>query len=119
MQQRSAEVTLPAKTPIDRFLWALSGTQRLMISLVFGLAVAALVLRVGWEYAFLCAYVAFAVCYLGLLLPTMLSSDAALTEARALRERLSEVRLFVVGRITVMKRLLNGASALALRIPPL
>jgi uncharacterized membrane protein len=96
MRQQSADVPLPARAPIDRFLWGLSGTQRATISLVFGLFVAALVFRTGWEYMFLCAYVAFAGCYLGLLLPTMLSGDVALTEARASREPASEARLFVV-----------------------
>jgi uncharacterized membrane protein len=96
MQQQSADVPLTAITPIERFLWGLSGTQRLTISLFVGLLVAALVFRTGWEYAFLCAYVGFAACYLGLHLPTMLSGDAALTEARASREPASEARLFVV-----------------------
>jgi len=96
MQTQSADVGRLARTPIERFLWGLSGTLRLTISLIIGLLIAALVFRMGWEYTFLCAYVVFAGCYLGLLLPTMLSGDAALTEARASRAPVSEARLFVV-----------------------
>jgi uncharacterized membrane protein len=95
MQQQSAHEPLLGRPPIERFLWGLTGMQRLTISLVIGLLIGAFLVRTGWEYTFLCAYVAFAGCYLGLLLPTMLSGDAALTEARALREPASEARLFV------------------------
>src|SRR5271165_1641733 len=96
MQQQPADVAVLARTPIQRVLWSLSDAQRLMIALVIGLLIAALVLRTGWDYTFLCAYVAFTACYLGLLLPTMLSGDPALIEARASRSPVSERRLFVV-----------------------
>lgn len=96
MQDQTGDSVLQARAPIERFLWRLSGSQRLTISLSFGLIVGALVVRMGWEYTFLCAYVGFAASQLGLLLPTLLSGDATLTKARSSRGHVSEARLFVV-----------------------